>query len=123
MRTVASQRKDAVGQSVSIRYGGAATSGEDVVFSSSGRVITFHGFLKAYVDGTDDKAAARDDQETRLPKLEEGNRVTSASLQAQGHETKPPSRFTEATLIKELEDREIGRPSTRSEEHTSESSH
>ncbi|NYG58966.1 DNA topoisomerase-1 [Nocardioides daedukensis] len=112
MRTVASQMKDAVGQSVSIRYGGAATSGEDVVFSSSGRVITFHGFLKAYVEGTDDKAAARDDQETRLPKLEEGNRVTSASLQAQGHETKPPSRFTEATLIKELEDREIGRPST-----------
>ncbi|KRF16570.1 DNA topoisomerase I [Nocardioides sp. Soil797] len=112
MRTVASQMKDAVGQSVSIRYGGAAATGEDVVFSSSGRVITFHGFLKAYVEGTDDKAAARDDQETRLPKLEEGNRVTAASLQAQGHETKPPARFTEATLIKELEEREIGRPST-----------
>ncbi|MDT0200566.1 type I DNA topoisomerase [Nocardioides sp. AE5] len=112
MRTVASQMKDAVGQSVSIRYGGAAATGEDVVFSSSGRVITFHGFLKAYVEGTDDKATARDDQETRLPKLEEGNRITAASLQAQGHETKPPARFTEATLIKELEEREIGRPST-----------
>ncbi|KQY62706.1 MULTISPECIES: type I DNA topoisomerase [unclassified Nocardioides] len=112
MRTVASQMKDAVGNSVSIRYGGAATSGEDVVFSSSGRVITFHGFLKAYVEGTDDKAAARDDQETRLPLLVEGNRVTAASLQAQGHDTKPPARFTEATLIKELEEREIGRPST-----------
>ena len=111
MRTVASQMRDAVGQSVSIRFGGAATGGEDVVFSASGRVITFHGFLKAYVEGTDD-SAARDDQETRLPALAEGDRVTAASLAADGHETKPPSRFTEATLIKELEDREIGRPST-----------
>src|SRR6188472_4743019 len=66
MRTIASQMKDAVGQSVSVRIGGAATGGEDVVFSASGRVITFHGFLKAYVEGTDD-SAARDDQETRLP--------------------------------------------------------
>ncbi|MDN5893276.1 MAG: type I DNA topoisomerase [Nocardioides sp.] len=112
MRTVASQMKDAVGNSVSIRFGGAAATGEDVVFSASGRVITFHGFLKAYVEGTDDKAVARDDQETRLPRLSEGDRVTAASLQAAGHDTKPPSRFTEATLIKELEEREIGRPST-----------
>ena len=67
MRTVASQMKDAVGQSVSIRLGGAAAAGEDVVFSATGRVITFHGFLKAYVEGTDDAAAARDDAETRLP--------------------------------------------------------
>src|SRR6476620_10318537 len=89
MRTVASQTKDAVGQSVSIRIGGAAATGEDVVFGASGRVITFHGFLKAYVEGTDDASAARDDAET-----------------------KPPARYTEATLIKELEEREIGRPST-----------
>ena len=112
MRTVASQMRDAQGQSVSIRFGGAAAGGEDVVFAASGRVITFHGFLKAYVEGTDDSAAARDDQETRLPQLAEGDRVTAASLAADGHETKPPARFTEATLIKELEDREIGRPST-----------
>jgi DNA topoisomerase I len=112
MRTVASQMKDAVGQSVSIRLGGAASSGEDVVFSASGRVITFHGFLKAYVEGTDDVSAARDDAETRLPKLEEGDAVSAASVSASGHETKPPARYTEATLIKELEDREIGRPST-----------
>jgi DNA topoisomerase-1 len=112
MRTVASQMKDAVGQSVSIRLGGAASSGEDVVFSASGRVITFHGFLKAYVEGTDDAAAARDDAETRLPALEEGDAVSAASVSASGHETKPPARYTEATLIKELEDREIGRPST-----------
>jgi DNA topoisomerase I len=112
MRTVASQMKDAVGQSVSIRLGGEASSGEDVVFSASGRVITFHGFLKAYVEGTDDVAAARDDAETRLPKLAEGDAVSAASVSASGHETKPPARYTEATLIKELEDREIGRPST-----------
>ncbi|MDF9716226.1 type I DNA topoisomerase [Nocardioides sp. ChNu-153] len=111
MRTVASQMRDAVGQSVSIRIGGTAATGEDVVFSASGRVITFHGFLKAYVEGTD-HGAASDDQETRLPALAEGDAVSAASLTANGHETKPPSRYTEATLIKELEDREIGRPST-----------
>ncbi|WP_300680796.1 type I DNA topoisomerase [Nocardioides sp.] len=112
MRTVASQMKDAVGQTVSIRLGGAATSGEDVVFGTSGRVITFHGFLKAYVEGTDSADSEKDDAETRLPNLTEGDQVTSASLGASGHETKPPARYTEATLIKELEDREIGRPST-----------
>ncbi|WP_372729818.1 type I DNA topoisomerase [Nocardioides sp.] len=112
MRTVASQMKDAVGQSVSIRIGGGATTGEDVVFSATGRVITFHGFLKAYVEGTDDAAATKDDAETRLPALAEGDSVSSASISANGHETKPPARYTEATLIKELEEREIGRPST-----------
>ncbi|WP_340539179.1 type I DNA topoisomerase [Nocardioides sp. GXZ039] len=111
MRTVASQMKDAVGQSVSVRLGGGARTGEDVVFGASGRVITFHGFLKAYVEGTDD-GGAKDDQETRLPALEKGDAVSAASLNANGHETKPPARYTEATLIKELEEREIGRPST-----------
>ncbi|MSY84223.1 MAG: type I DNA topoisomerase [Actinobacteria bacterium] len=111
MRTVASQMKDAVGQSVTIRLGGAAATGEDVVFSATGRVITFHGFLKAYVEGTDE-GKQTDDQETRLPQLAEGDSVVAASIQATGHETKPPSRYTEATLIKELEEREIGRPST-----------
>ncbi|UMG94005.1 type I DNA topoisomerase [Nocardioides sp. TF02-7] len=112
MRTVASQMRDAVGQTVSVRLGGQAATGEDVVFSASGRVITFHGFLRLYVEGTDDSAAAKDDQETRLPALTEGDAVSAASLAANGHETKPPARYTEATLIKELEDREIGRPST-----------
>ncbi len=111
MRTVASQMKDATGQSVTIRLGGASSAGEDVVFSASGRVITFHGFLKAYVEGTD-HGAATDDQESRLPALEEGERLSAASLTADGHETKPPARYTEATLVKELEEREIGRPST-----------
>jgi DNA topoisomerase I len=112
MRTVASQMKDAVGQSVSIRLGGASTTGEDVVFASSGRVITFHGFLKAYVEGSDDPEAQRDDSQARLPDVAEGDVVAAAALTAAGHETKPPARYTEATLVKELEEREIGRPST-----------
>ncbi|WP_435741944.1 type I DNA topoisomerase [Nocardioides sp. SYSU DS0663] len=111
MRTVASQMKDATGQSVSVRIGGTAATGEDVVFSASGRTITFHGFLKAYVEGTDD-GGQKDDAETRLPVLERGDALSAASLSAAGHETKPPSRYTEATLVKELEEREIGRPST-----------
>ncbi len=90
MRTVASQMKDAVGQSVTIRLGGAAATGEDVVFSATGRVITFHGFLKAYVEGTDE-GKATDDQETRLPQLAEGDTVAAASVTANGHETKPPT--------------------------------
>ncbi|MGA9748516.1 MAG: type I DNA topoisomerase, partial [Nocardioides sp.] len=111
MRTVASQMKDAVGQSVTVRLGGAASTGEDAVFSASGRVITFHGFLKAYVEGRDDESDS-DDRETRLPNVSEGDAVSAASIRAAGHETKPPARYTEATLIRELEEREIGRPST-----------
>ncbi|MFE7223641.1 type I DNA topoisomerase [Nocardioides sp. NPDC057577] len=112
MRTVASQMKDAVGNSVAIRLGATAATGEDVVFSATGRVITFHGFLKAYVEGTDSADQTSDDQQTRLPNLTEGERVNAASLTADGHETKPPARYTEATLVRELEEREIGRPST-----------
>ena len=112
MRTVASQMKDAVGNSVTIRIGGAATDGRDVVFSASGRTITFHGFLKAYVEDIDDASKRKDDAETRLPNLVQGAAVSAATLTPEGHETKPPARYTEATLIKELEDREIGRPST-----------
>ena len=82
-----------------------------MVFAASGRVITFHGFLKAYVEGTEGGKRSDDDQ-IPLPELAEGEAVNAASLTAQGHETKPPARYTEATLIKELEDREIGRPST-----------
>ena len=72
MRTVASQMKDAEGRSVTVRLGGAAASGEDVVFSASGRVITFHGFLKAYVEGSDDPDSESDDRETRLPDVARG---------------------------------------------------
>jgi len=117
MRTVASQMKDATGNTVSVRLGGTAAlsgsgGGEDVVFAASGRTITFHGFLKAYVEGTDSTESQSDDAEAKLPNLTQGDSVTSASVTASGHETRPPARFTEATLVKELEEREIGRPST-----------
>ncbi|MPZ61365.1 MAG: type I DNA topoisomerase [Propionibacteriales bacterium] len=112
MRTVASQMKDAQGRSVTVRVGAHATSGEDCEFSASGRVITFHGFLKAYVEDTDAPDAVRDDRETRLPDVAEGDQVTIDTLEASAHQTKPPARYTEATLVRELEEREIGRPST-----------
>ncbi|MCW2752795.1 MAG: topoisomerase [Marmoricola sp.] len=112
MRTIASQMKDAAGNSLTIRLGGPSAAGEDVVFSASGRTITFHGFLKAYVEGNDDAEAARDDAESKLPNLTEGASVSAAALKSSGHETKPPARYTEASLISELEGREIGRPST-----------
>ncbi len=112
MRTVASQMRDAEGRSVSVRIEAAATSGEQCEFSSSGRVITFYGFMKAYVEGHDDPDADREDRETRLPDVAEGDPLTVAELGSAAHETRPPARYTEATLVRELEEREIGRPST-----------
>jgi DNA topoisomerase-1 len=112
MRTVASQMKDAVGQSVSVKVAGSAADGRDVEFSASGKIITFHGFLKAYVEGRDDPDAELDDRERRLPAMAEGDGVTAEEITPDGHATKPPARYTEASLVKELEDREIGRPST-----------
>jgi DNA topoisomerase-1 len=112
MRTVAAQMKDAEGRSVSVRIAALAATGEECEFSASGRVITFHGFLKAYVEGADDPESERDDRETRLPDVAAGDALTVAELKPAGHETRPPARYTEATLVRELEEREIGRPST-----------
>ncbi|PWI42460.1 type I DNA topoisomerase [Streptomyces sp. ICBB 8177] len=112
MRTVASQMKDAVGQSVTVRVGGRASDGRDAEFSASGKIITFHGFMKAYVEGADDPNAELDDRERRLPQVAEGDALTAEEITADGHSTKPPARYTEASLVKELEEREIGRPST-----------
>ncbi|GAA2116161.1 type I DNA topoisomerase [Actinomadura alba] len=111
-RTIASQMKDATGQSVSVRITGTSTAGEQAEFGASGKVINFYGFLKAYVEGLDDPDADRDDRERRLPKLEEDDPVTASAVNAEGHSTRPPARYTEASLVKELEEREIGRPST-----------
>jgi DNA topoisomerase I len=110
-RTVASQMKDATGESVSVRVTGRSSAGEEAEFAASGKIIAFHGFLKAYVEGADDDADA-DDRERRLPPLTEGDALTALELAAAEHATRPPARYTEATLVKELEDREIGRPST-----------
>jgi DNA topoisomerase I len=133
-RTVASQMKDATGESVSVRVlgqadarepilvgvpaGGALANGTDSVpgreaeFGASGKVISFHGFLKAYVEGSDDPDAELDDNQRRLPPLAEREPLHVRGLEPAEHATRPPARFTEATLIKELEDRAIGRPST-----------
>ncbi|WP_246116100.1 type I DNA topoisomerase [Trebonia kvetii] len=111
-RTVACQMKDATGESVSVKVAGNSTAGERAEFGASGKIITFYGFLKAYVESTDDTAADRDDQERRLPVLAENDPLTALRLDPAEHATRPPARYTEASLVKELEDREIGRPST-----------
>jgi DNA topoisomerase I len=112
MRTVASQMKDATGVRTQVRL--QADTGErgTATFQTSGKVITFPGFLRAYVEGSDDPDAALDDQERILPPLSEGQSLDPSSTEAKGHETQPPSRWTEASLIRELEERGIGRPST-----------
>jgi DNA topoisomerase-1 len=111
-RTVASQMKDAVGNSVTVKIAGTSSDGRDAEFSASGKTITFHGFLKAYVEGADDPNAELDDRERRLPQVAEGDALNAEEITVDGHATKPPARYTEASLVKELEEREIGRPST-----------
>jgi DNA topoisomerase-1 len=111
-RTVASQMKDATGESVSVRVAGRSSSGEDAEFAASGKIISFYGFLKAYVEGSDDPNAELDDNQRRLPALAEAEPLVAESLAPAEHATRPPARYTEASLIKELEDRAIGRPST-----------
>ncbi len=117
-RTVASQMADARGSTASVRLGATASDGRDAEFAASGTVITFRGFLAAYEEGRDaeryDDEAARPerDGEKRLPALAVGDGVATESLVADGHETTPPPRFTEASLVRALEERGIGRPST-----------
>jgi DNA topoisomerase-1 len=115
-RTVASQMADARGTTLSLRINGETTAAgtrREVVFSASGRTITFAGFLKAYVETVDELAGGEaDDAESRLPQLTQGQRVDATELTPDGHSTNPPARYTEASLIKALEELGIGRPST-----------
>ncbi|GAA0238821.1 type I DNA topoisomerase [Saccharothrix mutabilis subsp. mutabilis] len=112
-RTIASQMADARGNTTSIRITGRAASGEEVTFAASGRTITFAGFLKAYVETVDAEAGGEsDDAESRLPQLVKDQALTAVELSADGHSTSPPPRFTEASLIKTMEELGIGRPST-----------
>jgi DNA topoisomerase-1 len=111
-RTVASQMKDATGESVSVRVAGTSTAGERAEFGATGKVISFYGFLKAYVEGADDPDADLEDRERRLPPLAQADPLDVLRLAPAEHSTRPPARYTEASLVKELEDREIGRPST-----------
>jgi DNA topoisomerase-1 len=111
-RTVASQMADAVGRSVQVRIEGKATSGETAEFSASGKVITFPGFLRAYVEGADDPEAELEDREVHLPDMSEGSPLEATAMDPKGHSTQPPARFTEASLVKRLEELGVGRPST-----------
>jgi DNA topoisomerase-1 len=111
-RTLASQMADAVGFTVSAKL--AATTPDDVkaTFSTSGRTITFPGFLRAYVQGADDPESDLDDREEILPPMEQGDKLAAQRLEPTGHETRPPARYTEASLIQRLEELGVGRPST-----------
>jgi DNA topoisomerase-1 len=136
-RTVASQMADATGKSLSARIeaplpaaalagttvatalaeisGGAGSNGSGTVtthWSASGRTITFPGYLRVYVEGSDDPDADLDDRERPLPALADGQVLPAPDVEAQGHSTQPPARYTEASLIKKLEELGIGRPST-----------
>jgi DNA topoisomerase I len=110
-RTIASQMTDAVGSSVSVRIRATTLSNEDVDFGATGKTITDPGFLKAYVESTEDAENA-DDAENRLPNLVKGQPLDPDSLEAIGHNTQPPARYTEPSLVKALEELGIGRPST-----------
>jgi DNA topoisomerase-1 len=110
-RTVASQMADATGLSLQVRLG-TRTDSEDVEFAASGKAITFPGFMRAYVEGADDPEAELEDREVRLPALAQGERVSAAGIEAKGHTTQPPARYTEASLVKALEELGVGRPST-----------
>jgi DNA topoisomerase-1 len=110
-RTVASQMQDARGETVSVRVGAEASDGRDAEFGTAGTVITFRGFMLAYEEGRDEAVAA-DEEERRLPPLAEGDELTANRLESESHSTTPPARYTEATLVRALEERGIGRPST-----------
>ncbi|MSP22414.1 MAG: type I DNA topoisomerase [Dehalococcoidia bacterium] len=111
-RTVAGQMRDATGLRTNVRL--EATAGEHglALLTTSGKVITFAGFLRAYVEGSDDPDAELEDQERVLPAMRDGQVLDTTDATAHGHETQPPARFTEASLVRELEERGIGRPST-----------
>ncbi|MEH2066851.1 MAG: type I DNA topoisomerase [Nostoc sp.] len=106
-RTVACQMADSRQTQISVQL-----QVEDAGFRSSGKRIEFPGYLRAYVEGSDDPEAALEDQEVILPSLKVGDRPNCTELEAVGHETQPPARYTEATLVKTLESEGIGRPST-----------
>ena len=110
-RTIASQMIDATGETVSVRMGAALSSGRDAELGTSGTVITHPGFRLAYVEESAE-SDTDDDQQRQLPAMSEGDVLGVGEVTAEGHSTQPPARFTEATLIKRLEELGVGRPST-----------
>jgi DNA topoisomerase-1 len=116
-RTVASQMADATGTSAQVRLTGVATgvggvSGRQAEFSASGNVIQFPGYLRAYVEGEDDPEAELADREVHLPPMAEGDPAAVGDLEPGSHATQPPARYTEASLVKAMEELGVGRPST-----------
>ena len=122
-RTLASQMADAAGTTVSVRLGATAAvhgtpagqdspAGQDCEFAASGTTITFPGYRQVYVESTDEDAATQEEKEALLPALVVGETVPVASITPNGHATSPPARYTEASIIKRLEELGIGRPST-----------
>jgi DNA topoisomerase-1 len=116
-RTVASQMADATGTSAQVRLVGATAGdhpagGREAEFSASGKVIQFPGYLRAYVEGEDDPEAELADREVHLPPMAEGDPATVDDLEPGSHATQPPARFTEASLVKAMEELGVGRPST-----------
>jgi len=118
MRTVASQMADARGTSAQVRLtatvpgSAAAFAGQDAEFQANGRVIAFPGYRRAYVEGADDPEAELADQEKILPALAVGDVVTASDFEAVDHHSQPPARYTDASLVKKMEELGIGRPST-----------
>jgi len=110
-RTVASQMADARVKLVTAKIG-VDENNDKAIFRANGRTIEFPGFFRAYIEGTDDPEAALEDKDQPLPNLKVGDSPSAGDLEAKGHETKPPVRFTDASLIKVLESEGIGRPST-----------
>ncbi|WP_130866281.1 type I DNA topoisomerase [Acidipropionibacterium timonense] len=119
MRTLASQMADAKGETLTLTIDAEPASplavpGSDAVssatFTASGRTITFHGFLRAYVESVDEGAS--DDAQKRLPQVSTGQGLDCHGVEASGHDTRPPARYTEPSLVAKLEELEIGRPST-----------
>ncbi|MFM8577508.1 MAG: type I DNA topoisomerase, partial [Planctomycetaceae bacterium] len=111
-RTMACQMADARGRQTSLVVHAADAAGDAATFSTSGKTIEFAGFLRAYVEGSDDPAAELADRETLLPPVAVGDGVACRELETVAHVTQPPARYTEATLTRALEERGIGRPST-----------
>ena len=106
-RTMASQMQEA-----RLRFDTVTIVADDAEFRATGRHVEFPGFFRVYVEGSDDPDAAHEEEEAALPRLNEGDQLSCEGLEAIGHETKPPARYTEATLVRKLESEGVGRPST-----------
>ncbi|MFM9015318.1 MAG: type I DNA topoisomerase, partial [Candidatus Nanopelagicus sp.] len=110
-RTIASQMADAKKQQMRVDFDVKTKSGFDAIFRANGSVVVFPGFLSAYEDIVEDKTDI-EETDRRLPAMSVGDKIAVTQYQCEGHETKPPARYTEPTLVKKLEELGIGRPST-----------